>query len=126
METAKYTIRSFISKDIFAMSKILTAVGFREFKDVFINARNAYKDTEKTESVIESIGITVVLDAVGVILANLDKAEKDIYKFLASITGEDVKTLENLPLEDFIAIIKEIATGENFKDFIKAVTSLLK
>lgn len=132
METAKeIKIRKLKSTDIFMMSKILNEIGFREFKDVFINAKKDYeanrkgkKGKESMESVIESVGFTTVLDAIGVILANMEKAEDSIFKFVASLTEEDVETIENLPPEDFIKLINDIVRGDGFKDFFEAVTSL--
>lgn len=132
METAKeIKIRKLKSTDIFMMSKILNEIGFREFKDVFINAKKDYeanrkgkKGKESMESVIESVGFTTVLDALGVVIANMEKAEDSIFKFVASLTEEDVSTIENLPPEDFIKLINDIVRGDGFKDFFEAVTSL--
>ena len=132
METAKeIKIRKLKSTDIFMMSKILNEIGFREFKDVFVNARNDYEATKKGKkgkesmaSIIESVGFTTVLDALGVVIANMERAEDSIFKFVASLTEEDVETIENLPPEDFIKLINDIVRGDGFKNFFEAVTSL--
>lgn len=128
METKKeIKIRQLKSTDVFMMAKILTEIGFREFKEVFIDAKNNYDTSKKDKATaVEAVGFVTVLDAAGVIIANLNKAEKSIFEFISSLTGEDVKTLKEMPLNDFVALINEIVHGDSFGDFFEAVTSLFK
>jgi hypothetical protein len=125
----EYTFRQLTSKDIFPMSKIISKIGIKEFKECFESdavkalVKKAGKDKEADTS---AVGFTIVIDIAGVILSHLPDCEKDIFNFLASVTGLKVSEIENASMADFAEMIIELVKKEDFKDFIGVVSRLFK
>lgn len=132
MSEATYTLRSLQGADIFPMSAIIKKIGVKEFK-------NAFQD-EEIKSLVNSInngemskdaaanqaGMAVILNIVDVVLGNLPRAEKDIYKFLASLSGMKPDEVAALPMATFTGMVIDVIQKEEFKDFIKVVSRLFK
>lgn len=132
MSEATYTLRSLQGADIFPMSAIIKKIGVKEFK-------NAFQD-EEIKSLVNSInngemskdaaanqaGMTVILNIVDVVLGNLPRAEKDIYKFLASLSGMKPDEVAALPMATFTGMVIDVIQKDEFKDFIKVVSRLFK
>lgn len=132
MSEATYTLRSLQGADIFPMSAIIKKIGVKEFK-------NAFQD-EEIKSLVNSInngemskdaaanqaGMTVILNIVDVVLGNLPRAEKDIYKFLASLSGMKPNEVAALPMATFTGMVIDVIQKDEFKDFIKVVSRLFK
>lgn len=129
-EEKLYTLRDLKSKDLFPMSGILGKIGIKEFKE--------YLDPEKTkelmrafssehgdddrEGLVQYVGINVVFEIVDVILGNLPKCEKDLYKFLSGLSGLSCEEIEELPMATFFEMLVDVVKKEEFKDFFKVVS----
>lgn len=132
MSEATYTLRSLQGADIFPMSAIIKKIGVKEFK-------NAFQD-EEIKGLVQSInngdmsrdaaasqaGMSVILNIVDVVLGNLPRAEKDIYKFLASLSGMKPNEVAALPMATFTAMVIDVIQKDEFKDFIEVVSRLFK
>lgn len=114
----KYELRPLVATDMGAICKIITAIGIRQFKECF-----DLKDLKGSMDV-EKIGFGVVFDIAGIIIANIPKAEKEIWTFIASLTGMTVAEVEKLPFADYGEIILTVVTKEEFQDFFKRVVKL--
>lgn len=122
MTTEKaYTLRNLEAKDVFIVSKILSQVGLKEFREAF--DLKLFSDEEKD---IEAVGMAVFFDMSHVLLGNLPKCEKDIYSFLASLSDMEVKEIESLPMNTFIEMVIDVFRKEEFTDFFKLVSKLFK
>ena len=132
MSEATYTLRSLQGADIFPMSAIIKKIGVKEFKNAFqdeeikglvqsINNGDMSKDAAANQA-----GMTVILNIVDVVLGNLPRAEKDIYKFLASLSGMKPNEVAALPMATFTAMVIDVIQKDEFKDFIKVVSRLFK
>ena len=119
-----YELRALSSKDIFPVSKIISKIGIKEFKNCFNS--DTVKRLVQGKEEAEGIGLLIMVDIVGVILSNLPNCETEIYSFLSSMTGAKVKELEEMPMAEFAELITEIVQKEDFKDFFKVVSKLLK
>lgn len=132
MTTEKaYTLRNLEAKDVFIMSKILSQIGLKEFKEVFDLKlfSSEEKDSEEKgseEKDIEAVGMAVFFDMSQVLFANLPKCENDIYSFLASLSDIEVKEIESLPMNTFIEMVIDVFRKEEFTDFFKLVSKLFK
>lgn len=115
-----YTLRALEAKDVFIVSKILSQIGLKEFKDAF--------DTKLITSNenIEAVGISVFFDMSQVLLGNLPKCENDIYTFLSSLSGMDKKKIESMPMNTFIEMVVDVVRKDEFMDFFKLVSVLFK
>lgn len=132
MSEATYTLRSLQGADIFPMSAIIKKIGVKEFKNAFqdeeikglvqsINNGDMSKDAAANQA-----GMTVILNIVDVVLSNLPRAEKDIYKFLASLSGMKPNEVAALPMATFTGMVIDVIQKDEFKDFIKVVSRLFK
>lgn len=122
MTTEKaYTLRNLEAKDVFIVSKILSQIGLKEFKEAF-----DLKLFSAEEKDIEAVGMAVFFDMSQVLLGNLPKCENDIYSFLASLSDIEVKEIESLPMNTFIEMVIDVFRKEEFTDFFKLVSKLFK
>lgn len=132
MSEATYTLRSLQGADIFPMSAIIKKIGVKEFKNAFqdeeikdlvksINSGEISKDAAANQA-----GMAVILNIVDVALGNLPRAEKDIYKFLASLSGMKPDEVAALPMATFTGMVIDVIQKDEFKDFIKVVSRLFK
>lgn len=132
MSEATYTLRSLQGADIFPMSAIIKKIGVKEFKNAFqdeeikglvqsINNGDMSKDAAANQA-----GMAVILNIVDVVLGNLPRAEKDIYKFLASLSGMKPNEIAALPMATFTGMVIDVIQKDEFKDFIKVVSRLFK
>ena len=132
MSEATYTLRSLQGADIFPMSAIIKKIGVKEFKNAFqdeeikdlvksINSGEMSKDAAANQA-----GMAVILNIVDVVLGNLPRAEKDIYKFLASLSGMKPDEVAALPMNTFVKMVIDVIKKDEFKDFIKVVSRLFK
>lgn len=132
MSEATYTLRSLQGADIFPMSAIIKKIGVKEFKNAFqdeeikdlvksINSGEISKDAAANQA-----GVAVILNIVDVVLGNLPRAEKDIYKFLASLSGMKPDEVAALPMATFTGMVIDVIQKDEFKDFIKVVSRLFK
>lgn len=129
MSENKFELRELKSQDIFPMMKILGNIGMDELKDIVseenikslittINAEN------KNEDVAVVLGFNLVLEIAGVVMNNLPKCEKDIYKFLGGLSGMTEKQIADLPMVTFAEMIMAVIDKDEFKDFFKVVSRL--
>lgn len=121
-----YELRRLTSKDIFPMCSIIKKIGLDEFKNCFQNPEISKLIQKGGEDVNASVGIAVTLDIVSVIVGNLPKCEKEIYSFLASLSGLKVSDLENMEMGEFFKMIKDVVTKEEFKDFFNQASELFR
>lgn len=126
----KYELRDFQSKDIFAMTRILSCIGIKEFrscfesedvKSVIADVKNGNKSAN-----LDSVGIAVMLNVADVIIGNLGKAEQYIYQLLASLSGMSKKELEELDMITFVEMIMDVFKKDEFKDFFKVASKFVK
>ena len=125
-EQKAYTLRALEAKDVFLMSKIIGAIGIKEFKIAFESDELKSMIGSAGDTDVMSVGISVFMDIAGIILNNLPKCEKDVYIFLGSLSGMDAKQIESLPMVTFTEMIIDVIKKEEFKDFMKVVSKLLK
>ena len=129
VETAEkvYTLRELEARDIAPMASILSKIGIKDIKECF-NGQDL-KDMasgKADEATINAIGMSIMLDIVGIVLENYSKCQDNVFKFLASLSGMDAKQIESLPIDTFTEMIIDVVKKEEFKDFFKVVSKLLK
>lgn len=124
----EFDIRPLRFKDIAPMARIVSKIGLREFKQVLTpEAIGAFAETaEDGQSVAEAVGAGVLIDAVGIVLENYDKAEDEIAAFLASVAGMKKSEVMELALADSVALVKAVAAAQGFDDFLKQASALAR
>ena len=123
-------LRRLQATDLFGMVKILNGIGLKNFKDVIDT--NKIKEMRKSinddnaEQVVSDIGMNVVMSVLSVILENLPSVESDLYNFIGSIANMKAKDVAKMDIGDFMDLLISIAQKEEFKDFFKRASKLIK
>ena len=129
--TKPYTFRKLAAEDIFPMFTILNKIGMNEFKE-FFEAGNlgrlvaASKGEAGSANMLESIGISVFFELASVVMNNMPKCEKEIFKMLDSVSDLSEAEIRKLDLATFTEMIIDFVKKEEFADFIKVVSKLFK
>ena len=121
-----YELRSLTSDDIFPMLQIISKIGIREFKSCFESpdVKAAIAKSEGTD--LNSVGLAVMLDIGGIVLANVPKAKDDIYLLLSQLSGLTKQEIGALPMATFAQMVINVIRKDEFKDFFQVVSRLFK
>ena len=123
----KYTLRKLEAKDIAPMASILSKIGLKEVKNCFSpDDMKAIAGGDGSIEVVGAVGVSVAFEIAGVILSNYEICQNDVFSFLASLSGMDIKQIESLPLDIFTEMVIDVVKKEEFKDFMKVVSKLFK
>ena len=123
----KYTLRKLEAKDIAPMASILSKIGLKEVKNCFSpDDMKAIAGGEGGIEAVGAVGVSVAFEIAGVILGNYERCQNDVFSFLASLSGMDIKQIESLPLGTFTEMVFDVVKKEEFKDFMKVVSKLFK
>lgn len=134
-EGKPYEFRALSSTDIFLMVRILNKIGFKQLKGCLtgdsisglIQAAASGDESNGQESALAAVGVGVALDVAGVILENLPKCEAEIYQLLSNVSGLKMETIMapgNAVM--FFEMVVDFLKKEEFRDFIKVASKLLK
>lgn len=125
MEERNYNLRKLTAKDLFPLSTILSKIGVRQLKEVFNN--NSFAEQFSNDKADKNLlGLNIGVEIAGLILQNLEHCEQNIYKFLASVSGMKEQEIANLEPALFLEMIIEVVKKDEFKDFFKAASRLVK
>ena len=121
-----YELRNLTSDDIFPMFQIISKIGIREFKSCFESpdVKAAIEKSEGTD--LDSVGLAVMLDIGGIVLANVSKAKDDIYLLLSQLSGLTKQEIVALPMATFAQMVIDVIRKDEFKDFFQVVSRLFK
>ena len=130
----QYEMRSLQASDIFSVVKILNGIGLNNVKEAInIEEINEIRKTmtednseDNSEKVYSQVGVKVVMSITTVILENLPKVENDLYTFVGSVIGVKAKDVAKMDMGDFMDVLISIIQKEEFKDFCKRASKLIK
>ena len=126
-EGKAYALRKLKAKDIAPMASILSKIGLKEVKNCFSpDDMKAIAGGEGGIEAVGAVGVSVAFEITGVILSNYERCQNDVFSFLASLSGMDIKQIESLPLDTFTEMVIDVVKKEDFKDFMKVVSKLFK
>ena len=129
MEKKNYTLRNPKAEDIFLMFRILSKIDVKNVKKCFQQQDLAValqSANGNQEAAVSAIGMSVLLDIVGVILEHIDDAKKDIYAFLSTLSGLSFDEIAQMEAGDFAELVISVVQLEGFRDFFRRVFALLK
>ena len=123
-------LRRLQATDLFSMVKILNGIGLKNFKDVIdtdkIKEMRKSINDDNAEQVVSDIGMNVVMSVLSVILENLPSVETDLYNFIGSIANMKAKDVAKMDIGEYMDLLISIAQKEEFKDFFKRASKLIK
>jgi hypothetical protein len=112
----RYEIRQLKATDVFKMTSILSKIGVKNFKELLTQERlDLLKGEEK-----QAASMQLVMDALDILLENIEKCEEQLYKFFASLIGATMKEVKEMSAAEFMNLAYDVFTSEGFLDFFKA------
>ena len=132
MSEKKFELRELKSADLFPMFGVLSKIGFKELKDslsvdtikTMVDSVNGKAEDSDTQTTI--LGFGIIMEVVEVIMKNLPKCEKEIYSFLAGLSGMTAKEIADLDMVTFTEMVIAVIQKDEFKDFFRVVSGLFK
>ena len=98
-------------KHLFPFLKLMKALNIKEeFKEIMKNRKT---EEEVSPETLEEKGI----DLIFILFEKMPNAEKEIKAFLALYSGKTYEEIEELPVDEFIDIIKQFFREDSFKSF---------
>lgn len=126
----EYEMRNLQATDIFSIVKILNGIGLNNVKEVIdfeeINKIRKGMTEENADVISSQVGVNVVMSLSTIILENLPNIENDLYKFVGSLIGVKTKDVAKMDMGEFMDVLIAIIQKEEFKDFFKRASKLIK
>ena len=57
---------------------------------------------------VDSIGMTIIMDVVSIVVDNIARCEKDIYKLLSGLSGMKESEIAELPMNTFVKMVIDV------------------
>ena len=126
----EYNMRNLQATDIFSVVKILNGIGLKNIKESIdfeeINKIRKGMTEDNADAVTSQVGVNVVMSIATVILENLPNVESDLYNFIGSVIDMKPKDVAKMDMGDFMEVLVTIIQKEEFKDFFKRASKLIK
>ena len=126
----EYTMRNLQATDIFSVVKILNGIGLKNVKEAIdfeeINKIRKGMTEENADVISSQVGLNVVMSLATVIIENLPKVENHLYNFIGSIIDVKAKDVAKMDMGEFMDVLITIIQKEEFKDFFKRASKLIK
>ena len=126
----EYTMRNLQATDIFSVVKILNGIGLNNVKEAInieeINKIRQGMTEDNASAITSQVGVNVVMSIATVIIENLPKVENDLYNFIGSVIDMKAKDVAKMDMGDFMDVLIAIIQKEEFKDFFKRASKLIK
>ena len=120
------------SSDMFIIFKIINKIGLNEIKnqlepktiEKLVDGLKGKGKAKDKDSLMYSVGLSVSIEMVNVIIGNLPKCEDEIYTLLSRVSGKSKKEISELDMVTFTEYIVEFIKNDEFKDFTKVALKL--
>ena len=126
----EYTMRNLQATDIFSVVKILNGIGLKNIKEAInldeINNLRKGMTEDNADVITSQVGLNVVMSIATIILENLPNVESDLYNFIGSVIDMKAKDVAKMDMGDFMDLLITIIQKEEFKDFFKRASKLIK
>lgn len=123
-------LRNLQASDLFGMVRILKGIGLSKIKSAidFDKIKEARKNMteENSAEITTQVGTEVILSVIEVIIENLPEVETEIYKFVGGVANMKPADVAKLDASDFVDLLLEIFKKEEFTDFFKRASKLIK
>ena len=123
-------LRNLQASDLFGMVRILKGIGLSKIKSAidFDKIKEARKNMteENSAEITTQVGTEVILSVIEVIIENLPEVETEIYKFIGGVANMKPADVAKLDASDFVDLLLDIFKKEEFTDFFKRASKLIK
>lgn len=125
MENKEYTLRPLEADDLFAVLEIINVIGVEDAKKCFLNVELSKMIGDSDEQAA-AIGTKVMLDLAVLLVQKLPLCKTELYRFLSSLSGEDVENIAHIKLVPFTKMVMDVFKKEEITDFFQLVFGSLK
>lgn len=126
----EYEMRNLQATDIFSVVKILNGIGLKNVKEAIdfeeINKIRKGMTEDNADVITSQVGLNVVMSLATVIIENLPKVENELYNFIGSVIDVKAKDVAKMDMGEFMDVLITIIQKEEFKDFFKRASKLIK
>ena len=126
----EYEMRKLQATDIFSVVKIINGIGLKNIKEAInideINNLRKGMTEDNADVITSQVGLNVVMSIATIILENLPNVESDLYNFIGSVIDMKAKDVAKMDMGDFMDLLITIIQKEEFKDFFKRASKLIK
>ena len=126
----EYEMRNLQATDIFSVVKILNGIGLKNIKEAInldeINNIRKGMTEDNADVITSQVGLNVVMSIATIILENLPNVESDLYNFIGSVIDMKAKDVAKMDMGEFMDLLITIIQKEEFKDFFKRASKLIK
>ena len=126
----EYEMRKLQATDIFSVVKILNGIGLKNVKEAIdfeeINKIRKGMTEDNADTITSQVGLNVVMSLATVIIENLPKVENELYNFIGSVIDVKAKDVAKMDMGEFMDVLITIIQKEEFKDFFKRASKLIK
>lgn len=123
-------LRNLQASDLFGMVRLLKGIGLSRIKSAidFDKIKEARKNMteENSAEITTQVGTEVILSVIEVIIENLPEVETEIYKFVGGVANMKPADVSKLDASDFVDLLLDIFKKEEFTDFFKRASKLIK
>ena len=123
-------LRNLQASDLFGMVRMLKGIGLSRIKSAidFDKIKEARKNMteENSAEITTQVGTEVILSVIEVIIENLPEVETEIYKFVGGVANMKPADVAKLDASDFVDLLLDIFKKEEFTDFFKRASKLIK
>lgn len=139
-EQKPYKLRKLCSDDIFPMARIISKIGINRFREAFdpkeikeiiksLNREEGKDDSDNapvSDDVTTSVGVTVALSVLQIILEHLSECRSDIYLFLSGLSGMKPEEIASADITLLGEMLVDVIQKPELGNFFKVVSKLLK
>lgn len=124
-EVRSYTLRPLKDSDLFPLLQILKKLDISEFKGAFFQVAEILTNEKEEDSkvkmqkIIEKVGVSVCLDLAGILIANIGRAENEIYSFWSSLSGIPVDEMREMEFGTLPLMIRDTFQSAKGVTFFK-------
>lgn len=125
MSEKTYTLRMLKADDLFSVLRIINKIGLNELKKCFDGetVRKAMADAgkEQESDLAAAVGMQIMLDVASLVVERLPECRKELYQFLASLSGMKEQEIADLPMGTFAGMVMDVLQKDEFADFFTQV-----
>ena len=123
-------LRNLNATDLFGIVRILNGIGLSRIKsaidiDKIKEARKTMTE-ENSAEITTQVGTEIILSVIEVIIENLPAVETEIYKFVGGVAKMKPAEVAKLDASEFIDLLIAIFKKDEFLDFFKRASKLIK
>lgn len=114
-------MRQLSGGDLFPLMNILGKIGVKEALSRFFKQRTEAAKKNKEDIDVEQLGVEAVAEITELVFMNIERAKKEINTLLADLCGVKREEIEQLPMSNYVALVMDFLSQEEFRASMNAI-----